>query len=73
CSLGGDIVQFNFVNNEMLRDAQAHPENHRDLLVRVATYSAYFVNLSKAVQDEIISRTSFDVVRELYPKEGVMQ
>jgi formate C-acetyltransferase len=60
CALGGDIIQFNIISNEMLRDAQAHPENYRDLLVRVATYSAYFVMLPKAVQDEIISRTSFE-------------
>jgi formate C-acetyltransferase len=60
CAMGGDIIQFNIVSNEMLRDAQAHPENYRDLLVRVATYSAYFVHLSKAVQDEIISRVAFE-------------
>lgn len=38
-------------------DAQAHPEEHRDLVVRVAGYSAFFVELCKDVQDEIISRT----------------
>lgn len=57
CSLGGDIIQFNFIDDETLRKAQEEPEKYRDLLVRVATYSAYFVNLSKAVQEEIISRT----------------
>jgi formate C-acetyltransferase len=62
CQLGGDILQFNIVSNEMLRDAQEHPENYRDLLVRVATYSAYFVGLPKAVQDEIISRTCIEGV-----------
>jgi len=60
CQLGGDIIQFNIISNEMLRDAQEHPEDYRDLLVRVATYSAYFVMLPRAVQDEIISRTSFE-------------
>jgi formate C-acetyltransferase len=59
--MGGDILQLNFVSNEMLRDAQAHPENYRDLLVRVATYSAYFVNLPKAVQDDIIARVELEV------------
>ena len=55
-AMGGFLVQFNFVSTETLRDAQAHPENYRDLVVRVATYSAYFVELSKAMQDDIIAR-----------------
>lgn len=41
----------------MLRDAQAHPEQYRDLIVRVAGYSAYFHDLGKTLQDEIIART----------------
>jgi pyruvate formate-lyase/glycerol dehydratase family glycyl radical enzyme len=56
-SFGGKHVQFNIVNRETLLDAQKHPENHRDLVVRVAGYSAYFVQLGKVVQDEIIGRT----------------
>jgi pyruvate formate-lyase/glycerol dehydratase family glycyl radical enzyme len=56
-SLGGKHVQFNVVSKDTLVDAQRHPENHRDLVVRVAGYSAYFVQLTKAVQDEIIERT----------------
>jgi pyruvate formate-lyase/glycerol dehydratase family glycyl radical enzyme len=55
-SFGGKHVQFNVVNKETLLDAQKHPENHRDLVVRVAGYSAYFVQLGKVVQDEIIGR-----------------
>ena len=47
-STGGDLIQFNIINNEILLDAQKHPE-HTDLLVRVATYSAYFVELSPEV------------------------
>ncbi len=58
-STGGDLIQFNIVSNEMLRDAQKHPENYRDLLVRVATYSAYFVEMTPGGQQEIIDRTSF--------------
>lgn len=54
---GGNLVQFNFVDQETLIDAQKHPERYKDLLVRVATYSAYFVNLSKPLQDDIINRT----------------
>ena len=52
--LDGFHCQFNFVSSEMLRDAQKHPEKYRDLLVRVATYTAYFVELSSDVQDNII-------------------
>jgi formate C-acetyltransferase len=55
--LGGHHVQFNVVSAETLRDAQKHPEKYRDLIVRVAGYSDYFVRLSKELQDEIISRT----------------
>ena len=55
--LGIQHVQFNVVDKKTLLDAQIHPENHKDLIVRVAGYSAMFVELSKAVQDDIISRT----------------
>jgi choline trimethylamine-lyase len=53
-------VQFNFVDNKVLRDAQKHPELYQDLLVRVATYSAYFTELSKDLQDDIIRRYEFE-------------
>ncbi len=56
-SLGGKHVQFNVVSRDTLVEAQSHPEEYRDLVVRVAGYSAYFVQLTKAVQDEIIERT----------------
>ncbi|MCI1959824.1 MAG: formate C-acetyltransferase/glycerol dehydratase family glycyl radical enzyme [Clostridia bacterium] len=56
-SLGGFHVQFNCISSKVLRDAQAHPENYKDLLVRVAGYSTQFVNLSKSMQDAIIART----------------
>jgi formate C-acetyltransferase len=49
-------IQFNVVDRETLLDAQEHPEKHPDLLVRVAGYSAYFVDLSKGLQDSIIAR-----------------
>ena len=55
--LGGHHVQFNVVDAETLRDAQVHPDLHRDLIVRVAGYSDYFCDLGKALQDEIIART----------------
>ena len=50
-------IQFNIVDKATLLDAQKHPENHPDLIVRVAGYSAYFVDLSKGLQDSIIART----------------
>jgi trans-4-hydroxy-L-proline dehydratase len=56
-TLGGHHVQFNVVSAEMLRDAQAHPDQYRDLIVRVAGYSDYFNDLGKILQDEIIART----------------
>jgi formate C-acetyltransferase len=55
--LDGHHVQFNVVTSEMLRDAQKHPEKYRDLIVRVAGYSDYFVDLSTELQNEIIKRT----------------
>jgi formate C-acetyltransferase/4-hydroxyphenylacetate decarboxylase large subunit len=53
----GFQVQFNVVDSEMLRDAQAHPEQYRDLVVRVAGFSAYWVEMSKPLQDQVIWRT----------------
>ena len=55
--LGGHHVQFNVVDAATLKDAQLHPDMHRDLIVRVAGYSDYFCDLGKALQDEIIART----------------
>ncbi len=55
--MGGHHVQFNVVSAETLRRAQCRPQEHRDLIVRVAGYSDYFVDLGRTLQDEIISRT----------------
>jgi len=55
--LGGYHVQFNCVSSETLKEAQLRPEEHKELIVRVAGFSAYFVTLDKDVQDEIIKRT----------------
>lgn len=57
--LGGHHVQFNVVSGDTLRDAQLHPQNYRDLIVRVAGFSAFFIQLDPKVQNEIISRTEF--------------
>lgn len=55
--LDGHHIQFNVVRADTLRQAQANPEQHRDLIVRVAGYSDYFCDLSKELQEEIIERT----------------
>lgn len=55
--LHGYHVQYNVVSRETLLDAQVHPEDHRDLIVRVAGYSAFFNVLSRQTQDDIIART----------------
>ena len=56
-ALGAFHVQFNTLSSKVLREAQEHPENYKDLLVRVAGYSTQFVNLSRSMQDAIIART----------------
>lgn len=58
CTLGVYHAQFNVVDGKVLRDAQVHPDEHKDLLVRVAGYTAYFVELGEEVQNEIIARTT---------------
>lgn len=55
---GGTALQINIVDADMLRDAQAHPENYRNLLVRVTGYNAYFASIGRELQDEIIARES---------------
>ena len=51
--------QFNVVSNKVLKDAQIHPENHRDLIVRVAGYCAQFVALTPEAQEAIIQRNEY--------------
>jgi pyruvate-formate lyase len=53
---GGTALQINILDAEMLRDAQRHPENYRNLLVRVTGYNAYFTSIGKELQEEIIAR-----------------
>ncbi len=60
--LDGMELQFNIASSEMLRDAQLHPDAHRDLVVRIAGFSAYFVELHKGMQDDVIKRTELDLV-----------
>ena len=55
--IDGHHIQFNVINADTLRDAQKHPENYKNLIVRVAGYSDYFNDLGEALQNEIINRT----------------
>ena len=54
----GEHIQINVIDDKTLRDAQIHPENYRNLLVRVAGYLAYFVELDSEVQEALIRRTA---------------
>ena len=71
--LDGHHIQFNVVTAATLRKAQANPEQYRDLIVRVAGYSDYFCDLTRALQDEIIARTEHEsfAVAEPTPAEAV--
>lgn len=56
-NMDGHHIQFNIIDRQTLINAQQHPDEYKDLIVRVAGYSDHFRNLSKALQDEIIERT----------------
>jgi formate C-acetyltransferase len=62
CETGGFLVQFNIISTKTLRDAQKDPDKYRDLLIRVATWSAYFVELPPELQEDIIARLEFEEV-----------
>jgi pyruvate-formate lyase len=53
---GGSHIQYNMVDTNELKDAKVHPENHRDLIVRIGGFSAYFTQLSAGIQDDVIDR-----------------
>ncbi len=55
---GGTALQINILDADMLRDAQKHPENYRNLLVRITGYNAYFVTIGRELQNEVIARES---------------
>jgi len=57
--LGGMQMQMNVVTSETLKDAMAHPENYRNLLVRISGYNAYFVTLNSDLQKELIERAEY--------------
>jgi len=59
--MGGMEMQMNIVSAETLKDAQQHPENYKDLVVRIAGFSAYFVEVYKDSQDDLIRRTELQL------------
>jgi len=59
--LGGMQIQLNVVTSDMLRDAMAHPENYRNLLVRISGYNAYFITLNRDMQIELIERAEYGI------------
>ncbi len=61
---GGFHIQYNVVDSRILKDAQEHPKRYRDLLVRVAGFTQYWVEIGKPIQDEIIARTEYEGVQE---------
>jgi len=60
CDLNGFHVQFNIISADTLKDAQKNPDEYKDLVVRIAGYSAFYTELNKEVQDQIIARTEFN-------------
>lgn len=61
CDLGGMQMQFNVVSSDTLKDAMAHPENYRNLMVRISGYNAYFVTLNRDLQLELIARSEYRI------------
>lgn len=59
---GGHHIQYNVVDSNVLKEAQKHPEQYRDLLVRVAGFTQYWCELSKPIQDEVVARTEYEGV-----------
>ena len=59
---GGFHIQYNVVDSKMLRDAQKNPDHYRDLMVRVAGFTQYWVEIGKPIQDEVIARTEYEGV-----------
>ncbi|MBR4953112.1 MAG: hypothetical protein IKZ30_01210, partial [Oscillospiraceae bacterium] len=57
----GTHIQYNILDTEQLKDAKEHPENYQDLIVRIGGFSAYFVQLSAGIQDDVIYRSEFDL------------
>ena len=57
----GTHIQYNILDTDVLKDAKKHPENYQDLIVRIGGFSAYFVQLSEGIQDDVIYRSEFEI------------
>ena len=60
---GGFHIQYNIIDSQMLRDAQEIPDKYRDLVVRVAGFTQYWVEIGEPIQDEVIARTEYQGLR----------
>ena len=60
-AMGGEQLQVNVVDSDTLRQALENPEEHRDLVVRVAGFTAYFVTLMPSIQQEIVARVEAEI------------
>ena len=58
-NMGGMQLQFNVVTSETLKEAMAHPENYKHLMVRISGYNAYFTMLNRDIQVELIERAEY--------------
>ena len=58
---GGSHIQYNIMDSEELKEAKEKPQDHTDLIVRIGGFSAYFVQLSPAIQDDVIYRSEFEL------------
>lgn len=58
---GGSHIQYNILDTEQLKDAKVHPDKYSDLIVRIGGFSAYFVQLSAGIQDDVIYRSEFEI------------
>jgi formate C-acetyltransferase len=58
---GGSHIQYNILDSKQLKDAKERPENYSDLIVRIGGFSAYFVQLSPEIQDDVIYRSEFSL------------
>ncbi|MCK5239060.1 MAG: autonomous glycyl radical cofactor GrcA, partial [Candidatus Thorarchaeota archaeon] len=59
--VGGTALQINIINSETLRDAQSNPDKYSNLLIRVTGYNAYFTQIGRELQEEIITRTEHNL------------
>jgi formate C-acetyltransferase len=64
--LGGWQIQFNVISSKTLKEAQQHPDEYRNLVVKVAGYNAQFIMLDRRLQDQIIARTEYTPATDRY-------